>query len=68
MFEWLSELPVVWANNITVVLFILIAVACFAIPRSSVIADAPTKSRWRDLRWWAVALITIQLSIYMLFR
>lgn len=68
MFEWLNELPAAWANNITVVLFILIAAACFAIPRSSVIADAPTKSRWRDLRWWAVALIAIQLGIYMLFR
>jgi hypothetical protein len=68
MFEWLNELPVSWANNITVVLFVLIAVACFAIPRSSVIADAPTNARWRDLRWWAVALIAVQLGIYVLFR
>ena len=68
MFDWIGTLPVAWANNITVVLFILIAVACFAIPRKSVIADAPTKARWRDLRWWAVLLIIVQLGIYMLFR
>jgi hypothetical protein len=68
MFEWFSEMPVTWANNITVVLFVLIAAACFALPRSSVIADAPSKARWRDLRWWAVILIVIQLGIYMLFR
>ncbi len=68
MSDWITTLPVEWANNITVVLFVLIALACFAIPRSSVIADAPSKARWRDLRWWAVILITIQLGIYVLFR
>ena len=68
MSDWITTLPVDWANNITVVLFVLIALACFAIPRSSVIADAPSKARWRDLRWWAVILITIQLGIYVLFR
>ena len=68
MFNWIAELPVAWANNITVVLFVLIALACFAIPRNSVIADAPTRARWRDLRWWAVILIAVQLGIYVLFR
>ena len=68
MFDWITNLPVAWANNITVLLFVLIAAACFAIPRSSVIADAPTKARWRDLRWWAVILIALQLGIYVLFR
>ena len=68
MSDWITTLPVEWANNITVVLFVLIALACFAIPRSSVIADAPSKARWRDLRRWAVILIPIQLGIYVLFR
>lgn len=67
MLETLSQLPVVWANGITVVLFIGIAVCCFLVPRNSVIADAPTRSGWRDLRLWAVALVVVQLAIYGLF-
>lgn len=68
MFDWLADLPVAWANGITVVAFIVIAAACFLIPRRSVIADAPTRAGWRDLRWWALVLITVQLGIYLLFR
>jgi hypothetical protein len=67
MLETLSHLPVAWANGITVVLFAGIAVCCFLIPRNRVIADAPTRAGWRDLRLWAVALIVVQLAIYVLF-
>jgi hypothetical protein len=68
MFEQLSQLPVVWANNLTMALFILIALACFVIPFHSVIADAPDQRRWRDLRLWAVLLISLQLGIYLIFQ
>ena len=68
MAEWIGELPVAWANGITVVLFVAIAAACFLLSRNAVIADASTRARWRDLRWWAVALIVVQLGIYLLFR
>ena len=67
MAEWVTSLPVAWANGITVVLFIAIAAACFLVPRQQVIADAPDRSGWRDLRWWALILITVQLGIYVVF-
>ena len=67
MADWLSDLPVWWANLITVVLFIAIAVCCFLVPAKAVIADATDRRRWRDLRWWALALITVQLGIYAVF-
>ena len=67
MGEWLSSLPVWWANVITVVLFIAIAGACFAVPKSVFMADAPDQARWRDIRWWAVILIAVQLGIYAVF-
>ncbi len=66
--DWIANAPTSWANGITVVLFIAIAAACFLLPRRKVVADAPTARGWRDLRWWAVALITIQLGIYLVFR
>jgi len=68
MFESLSQLPVSWANDITLILFIAIALACFTIPFRSVLADAPSRRRWRDLRWWAVLLISFQLGIYVIFQ
>ena len=67
MIETLSQMPVWWANLITVVMFVGIALACFAIPRTAILSDAPSKSRWRDIRWWALALITVQLAIYAIF-
>ena len=67
MGEWLSSLPVWCANVITVVLFIAIAFACFAVPKSVFMADAPDQARWRDIRWWAVILIAVQLGIYAVF-
>ena len=56
-----------WANVITVCAFVVLLGICFAIPRRQVLADAPDARRWRDLRWWAVALIVVQLGIYAVF-
>ncbi len=67
MFEWLQNAPVSWANGITQVLFVLIALACFAVPRRVFMADAPDQSHWRDIRLWAAVLIVVQLGIYQLF-
>ena len=67
MADWLADLPVWWANVITVVLFIAIALACFLVPRRALMEDAPDQARWRDIRWWALALIIVQLGIYSLF-
>jgi len=67
MMEWLQSAPVWWANAITQVLFVLIAIACFAVPRQVFMHDAPDQSRWRDVRLWALALVVVQLGIYALF-
>ena len=67
MLEAIATWPVWWANVITVVLFVMLAVGCFFIPRDIVLADAPDRSRWRDIRWWAIWLICIQLGIYGIF-
>jgi hypothetical protein len=67
MTEWLTNLPVWWANVITLVLFVGIAAACFLVPRRMFMADAPDQSYWRDIRWWALILIAVQLGIYGVF-
>ena len=67
MIEWLDSAPVWWANVLTQVLFVLIALAVFIVPKRVFMADAPDQSRWRDVRLWAVALVLVQLGIYALF-
>jgi hypothetical protein len=65
--EWLQNAPVWWANAATEVMFILIALAVFAVPKRVFMADAPNQSHWRDVRLWAVILIAVQLGIYAVF-
>lgn len=67
MMEWLQSAPVWWANVITQVLFVLIAIGSFAVPKHVFMHDAPDQSRWRDVRFWALALVVAQLGIYALF-
>ena len=56
-----------WANVITVILFLLLAAGVWLIPKKRILADAPDKARWRDIRLWATALIAVQLMIYFVF-
>jgi hypothetical protein len=65
--EWVAGLPVWWANLITLVLFVGIAACVFLVPRASFMHDAPDRSLWRDIRWWALGLVAAQLGIYALF-
>ncbi len=67
MMEWLQTLPVAWANGITQVLFVVIALASFAVPKAVFMRGAPDNARWRDIRYWALALVIVQLGIYILF-
>ena len=59
--------PQWWAYVFTVILFLLLAIGSWLIPKREVMADAPDQARWRDLRWWATALIAVQLMIYFMF-
>jgi len=65
--EWVQTLPLWWANAITIALFLGIGIAVFLIPKQQIYEDAPDRSNWRDIRWWALGLIATQLGIYTLF-
>lgn len=63
----MDALPVWPAYLFTTVLFLGIAVASLRLPPAHAFADAPDRRRWRDIRWWAVALIAVQLGLYGVF-
>ena len=62
----LASAPVAWALPATFVAFALLLVVVWWVPRESVLEDAPSGARWRDLRLWATLLVVVQLGIYLL--
>ena len=61
------ELPVAWANYLSILGFLFLAVVVWVIPRKIIYQEAPDNSRWRDIRIWASVLITMQLILYAVF-
>lgn len=61
------ELPVVWANYISVALFLILGIVVWTIPKSAVLPVEYSGQTWRDLRWWATALIVFQILLYSYF-
>lgn len=62
------ELPVVWANYVSISGFILLAGLVWLIPKKLIYAEAPDQAKWRDIRLWASALIFLQVTLYILFQ
>lgn len=63
----LSQLPVAWANYISIAGFLFLGGIVWLIPRSLIYTEAKDQSRWRDIRLWATVLIAMQLAIYAVF-
>ena len=61
------ELPVAWANYISIAGFLFLGVIVWSIPKKLIYADAKDDARWRDIRIWATVLIIIQLILYLTF-
>lgn len=63
----LSQLPVAWANYISIAGFLFLGGMVWLIPKSLIYTEAKDQSRWRDIRLWATVLIAMQLAIYSIF-
>ena len=60
-------LPTQWANYLSMLGFALLALLVWRIPKQLIYRNAPDESRWRDIRIWASALISVQLVLYATF-
>ncbi len=63
----ITNWPVVWANYVSIAGFIFLGVLVWLIPKRLIFSGAKSNARWRDVRWWASALILLQLVIYATF-
>ena len=61
------ELPVIWANYISIALFLVLGVGVWSIPKSAVAPEEYEGQSWRDLRVWATGLIVFQIVLYAYF-
>lgn len=61
------DLPVEWANYISIVGFLFLGVLVWAIPKRLIYSGADDQAMWRDIRIWASVLIVIQLVLYVVF-
>ncbi len=59
------ELPVIWANYISISGFAFLALLVWLIPKRLIFTGTKDTSRWRDIRVWATALILLQLTVYL---
>ena len=63
----LANLPVAWANYLSIAGFLFLGGMVWMIPRSLIFTEARDQSRWRDIRLWATVLIAMQLMLYAIF-
>ena len=61
------ELPVIWANYISIAMFLALGVGVWNIPKSAVVPEEYEGQFWRDLREWATGLIVFQMVLYAYF-
>ena len=61
------ELPVAWANYLSMGGFVVLGLLVWLIPRKLIFQGAPETALWRDIRWWATLLIALQLGLYAIF-
>ena len=61
------ELPVIWANFVSIALFVALGVGVWSIPKSAVVLEEYESQSWRDLRLWATGLIVFQIGLYAYF-
>ena len=63
----LAGIPLFYAKLLTGLLYLLLIFWVLRRPKSFIMRQSPTSKWWRDLRLWAVALITFQIFLYMIF-
>ena len=62
-----AELPVIWANYLSISGFLMLLVVLWMIPKKVIYTEAPDDARWRDIRWWGSGLILVQITLYIIF-
>ena len=55
------------AKTIFMVFFLLLIAGVFSLRSDYIFKGAPSRSRWRDLRLWALVLVLMHVYVYWQF-
>jgi len=66
-FNWLADLPIGFARIILLLAFMVPLVFAFILPRAYIYLGAKDHKKWRNLKWWVLGLVIIQVAIYWTF-
>ena len=62
--NWLDSLPMWVAQICAIGLFVVAGLWVMTLSRDFVFLGSPSKSRWRDLRLWSIALLLPYIVVY----
>lgn len=66
-FDWLANLPVSIAKLLVLMAFVIPLFFTFTLPKKYIYLGACNSKLWRNLKYWVLLLVIIQMSIYIYF-
>lgn len=66
-FDWLAHLSVETARIIVLLAFLVPLIFAFILPKAYIYLGAQDQKKWRNLKWWILGLVIIQVIIYWTF-
>jgi len=67
MFDCIHQLPLWSAKAGATVVFLIVLIITWSLPKRFILEGVSEPKRWMDLRIWATLLILMQLAIYAVF-
>ncbi|MBN1465011.1 hypothetical protein JXA02_04570 [candidate division KSB1 bacterium] len=66
-FNWLNGVSVAWGKFFTLLAFIAPMIFALTMKKRYIYQGAPDGARWRNLKIWVLAIVVIQVAIYLYF-
>ena len=66
-FNFLANVPLVWAKIIILALFAIIFILVWIIPNEYIYKGAPDRKWYRNLKLWATLIVILYVYLYIRF-
>ncbi len=66
-FDWLADVPLSWARLFVILAFIAPLVFTLLLKKEYIFLGAPDRRPWRNLKYWTLFLVAVQVAIYVYF-
>jgi len=66
-FDWLADISMGWARFLLLLPFITMLVFALSLNRRIIYQGAEDQSRWRNLKFWVIIIVSVQVALYLYF-